>query len=97
MREIIYTPSAPNPIGPYSQAVKTNSFIYLSGQIPVDPQNGMLVEADIVLQTKQVFANIAAVLEAAGSSFSKVVKTTVFLTDMNNFTGMNELYASYFD
>ena len=57
----------------------------------------MLVEADIVLQTKQVFANIAAVLEAAGSSFSKVVKTTVFLTDMNNFTGMNELYASYFD
>ena len=97
MREIIYTPSAPNPIGPYSQAVKTNSFIYLSGHIPVDPQNGMLVEADIVLQTKQVFANIAAVLEAAGSSFSKVVKTTVFLTDMNNFTGMNELYASYFD
>jgi 2-iminobutanoate/2-iminopropanoate deaminase len=97
MREIIFTPSAPNPIGPYSQAVKTDSLIYLSGQIPVDPQSGTLIEADIALQTKQVFANIAAVLDAAGSSFSKVLKTTVFLTDMNNFPLMNEIYASYFD
>lgn len=97
MREIIFTPSAPNPIGPYSQAVKTDSLIYLSGQIPVDPQSGTLIEADIALQTKQVFANIAAVLDAAGSSFSNVLKTTVFLTDMNNFPLMNEIYASYFD
>jgi 2-iminobutanoate/2-iminopropanoate deaminase len=97
MREIIFTPSAPNPIGPYSQAVKTDSLIYLSGQIPVDPQSGTLIEADIALQTKQVFANIAAVLDAAGSSFSNVLKTTVFLTDMNNFPVMNEIYASYFN
>jgi 2-iminobutanoate/2-iminopropanoate deaminase len=97
MREIIFTPSAPNPIGPYSQAVKTDSLIYLSGQIPVDPQSGTLIEADIALQTKQVFANIAVVLDAAGSSFSNVLKTTVFLTDMNNFPLMNEIYASYFD
>ena len=97
MREIIFTPSAPNPIGPYSQAVKTDSLIYLSGQIPVDPQSGTLIEAEIALQTKQVFANIAAVLDAAGSSFSNVLKTTVFLTDMNNFPLMNEIYASYFD
>jgi 2-iminobutanoate/2-iminopropanoate deaminase len=97
MREIIFTPSAPNPIGPYSQAVKTDSLIYLSGQIPVDPQSGTLIEADIALQTKQVFANIAVVLDAAGSTFSNVLKTTVFLTDMNNFPLMNEIYASYFD
>jgi 2-iminobutanoate/2-iminopropanoate deaminase len=97
MREIIFTPSAPNPIGPYSQAVKTDSLIYLSGQIPVDPQSGTLIEADIALQTKQIFANIAAVLDTAGSSFSNVLKTTVFLTDMNNFPVMNEIYASYFD
>lgn len=97
MREIIFTPSAPNPIGPYSQAVKTDSLIYLSGQIPVDPQSGTLIEADIALQTKQIFANIAAVLDTAGSSFSNVLKTTVFLTDMNNFPLMNEIYASYFD
>jgi 2-iminobutanoate/2-iminopropanoate deaminase len=97
MREIIFTPSAPNPIGPYSQAVKTDSLIYLSGQIPVDPQSGTLIEADIALQTKQIFANIAAVLDTAGSSFSNVLKTTVFLTDMNNFPVMNEIYASYFN
>ena len=97
MKEVIHTPSAPNPIGPYSQAIKTDSFIFLSGQIPVNPRNGLLVEADITLQTKQVFSNIAAVLEAAGSSFLKVVNTTIFLTDMNDFPVVNELYASYFN
>ena len=68
MKEVIHTQSAPNPIGPYSQAIKTDSFIFLSGQIPVNAKNGLLVKADITLQTKQVFSNIAAILEGAGSS-----------------------------
>jgi 2-iminobutanoate/2-iminopropanoate deaminase len=92
----VITEKAPAAIGPYSQAVLVSPFVFTSGQIPVDPSNGQLVEGDIQAQTKQVFENLKAVLSEAGSDFSKVVKATVFLKDMNDFAKMNEVYASYF-
>lgn len=94
--EAIQTDQAPLAIGPYSQAIKANGFVFLSGQIPLVPETLQIIEGDIQAQTDRVFANIAVVLTAAGSSLGKVVKTTVFLAEMNDFTAMNEIYARYF-
>lgn len=96
MKEIITTQNAPKAAGPYSTAVRQNGFVFLSGQIPLDPQTGQLVTGSIEEQTARVLDNLKAVLEAAGLSFSHVVKTTVFLKDMGNFARMNETYAKYF-
>lgn len=95
-KEIIITNCAPAPIGPYSQAVIVGDIIYCSGQIPVDPKTNALVEANIETQTKQVFENIRNILNAAGSDFEKVIKTNVFLKDINDFATMNQIYATYF-
>ena len=96
MNEVISTDKAPGAIGPYSQAIKANGMVFCSGQIPIDPATGNFVSDDIAEQTVQVFKNLSAVLEAAGSGFEKVVKTTVFLADMNDFAAMNEVYGQYF-
>ena len=93
---IINTDKAPAAIGPYSQAVSVNGILYTSGQIPIDPATGKLVEGDIRVQAEQVMKNLGAVLEAAGSSFDKAVKTTCFLADMNDFAAFNEVYGKYF-
>jgi 2-iminobutanoate/2-iminopropanoate deaminase len=95
-RERIQTDNAPPAIGPYSQAIKAGGFVFVSGQMPIDPETGEFVAGGISEQTEQVFKNLSAVLEAAGSSLDRVVKTTVFLADMKEFTGMNEVYATYF-
>ncbi len=92
----VTTPSAPAAIGPYAQAVISDGWIYASGQIPLNPETMELVTGDVAAQTHQVMRNLAAVLDAAGGSFSTVVKTTVFLTDMANFSAMNEVYGGYF-
>ena len=92
----VMTETAPKAIGPYSQAVVHNGLAYLSGQIPLDPATGQLVEGDIAVQTARVLDNINAVLEAAGSSLDRVLKTTVFLRDMADFPRMNETYGRYF-
>ncbi len=96
VKQIIETKSAPQAIGPYSQAVSANGFVFASGQIPIDPQTGEFVAGGVAEQTEQVLRNLAAVLEAAGSSLDKVVKTTVFLADMTDFAAMNEVYARHF-
>ncbi len=96
MKRIIATPNAPAAIGPYSQAVEINGILYISGQIPVDPSTGKMVENDISLQTEQVMKNIGAILEAAGYSFADVVKSTCFLNDMENFAAMNAVYGKYY-
>ena len=96
MREAVNTPKAPAAIGPYSQAVKAGNLLFLSGQIPIDPNTGNLVDGGIEPQTKQVFANIGAILTAAGASFDNVVSAAVFLADMNDFAKMNAVYAEYF-
>jgi 2-iminobutanoate/2-iminopropanoate deaminase len=96
MKEIISTENAPGAIGPYSQAVRAGNMIFLSGQIPIDPQTGQFVSDDVAEQTEQVMKNLSAVLAAAGASLNNVVKTTVFLADMNDFTAMNEVYGRYF-
>ena len=95
-REMVKSDDAPAAIGPYSQAIKANGFVFLSGQIALDPRTGQLIGQDIKTQTRRVLDNIRAVLEAAGSSLAKVVKCTVFLKDMNDFGPMNEEYGSYF-
>ena len=95
-RERIQTDNAPAAIGPYSQAIKAGGFVFVSGQIPIDPQTGQFVSGGIAEQTEQVLKNLSAVLEAAGSSLGLVVKTTVFLADMKEFSGMNEVYATFF-
>ena len=97
MKEIISTENAPGAIGPYSQAIKANGMLFCSGQIPIDPATGEFVEGGVAEQTEQVFKNLIAVLEAGGASLESVVKTTVFLADMNDFGAMNEVYARYFD
>jgi 2-iminobutanoate/2-iminopropanoate deaminase len=94
--ESIQTDRAPQAIGPYSQAIKANGFIFASGQIPLDPATMRIVEGGIEEQTGRVLDNLKAVLEAAGSSLDRVVKTTVYLADMNEFAAMNEIYARYF-
>jgi 2-iminobutanoate/2-iminopropanoate deaminase len=96
MFKVIQTDKAPAAIGPYSQALIHGDLLFASGQIPIDPENGRIVEGDIRVQTLQVMKNITAVLEAAGSSFENVVKTTCFLKDMEDFTAFNEVYAQYF-
>jgi len=96
-KKFISTSNAPSAIGPYSQAVCANGFIFVSGQLPIDHQTNQIVADDIKLQTKTVIENIIAILTAANSSLDKVVKTTVFLRDMNDFAAMNEIYAGYFE
>ncbi len=96
MKKIISTENAPKAIGPYSQAVVCNGMAFLSGQIPLDPRTNQLIEGDIAAQTERVLENIKAVLEASGASLATVVKTTVFLQDMTEFTKMNEVYRRYF-
>lgn len=96
MKQIISTQQAPKAIGPYSQAVVVNGMAYLSGQIPMDPASNQLVEGPIEQQTERVLDNLKSVLEACGASLDSVVKTTVFLKDMNDFPKMNEVYGKYF-
>ena len=96
MKKIVATEKAPKAIGPYSQAVVHNGLAFLSGQIPLDPVTGQLVEADITIQTTRVLDNLTAVLEACGSGLDQVVKTTVYLTDIREFAEMNEVYSKYF-
>lgn len=92
----IQTEKAPAAVGPYSQAIKAGDFIYTSGQIPLDPTSGAIVPGDIAIQAKQVLKNLSAVLEASGIRLSDVIKTTVFLRDMNDFAKVNEVYAGFF-
>jgi 2-iminobutanoate/2-iminopropanoate deaminase len=96
VREIVKTEEAPAAIGPYSQAVRAGGFIFASGQIPLDPKTGEFVAGGVAEQTEQVMQNLSAVLKAAGASLAQVVKTTVFLADMNDFAAMNEVYGRYF-
>jgi 2-iminobutanoate/2-iminopropanoate deaminase len=95
-RERITTPHAPAAIGPYSQAIATGDLVFASGQIPLDPQTAQMIEGDVRAQTRQVLTNLASVLEQAGSSLAQVVKTTVFLSTMENFAAMNEVYGEFF-
>lgn len=96
MKKIINTVHAPTPIGPYNQAVLANGTLYISGQIAIDSASGNLVLTDIVTETHQVMKNLQAILEAAGMNFSNVVKSSIFLLDMNNFAKVNEVYGAYF-
>lgn len=95
-KEIISTPHAPAAIGPYSQAVRWNGLVFCSGQIPLDPATGELVEGGVTKQTSRVLDNLKAVLEASGSSLGQVLKTTVFMKDLSEFAAMNEVYSHYF-
>lgn len=97
MKKIIFTKNAPAAIGPYSQAVETGNTLYISGQVPIDPANGKVVEEDITIQTEQVMKNIQAILKEAGYSFKDVVKSTVLLSDMTNFKAMNDVYGKYYN
>jgi len=94
--QIVHTKKAPVAVGPYSQAVSANGFLFTAGQIPIDPTTGKVTQGDIKVQTRQVMENLKAVVEAGGSSFANVVKTTVFMKDMNEFAAMNEVYGEYF-
>lgn len=96
MIEPVATDRGPKAIGPYSQAIRANGFVFLSGQIPLDPKTQQVVEGDVAAQTERVLENLKGVVEAAGSSLQRVAKTTVFLADMNDFAAMNEVYARYF-
>jgi 2-iminobutanoate/2-iminopropanoate deaminase len=96
VREAVSTSSAPAAIGPYSQAISAGGFLFVSGQIPLDPATGTLVDGDIAAQTHRVLQNLGEILKAGGSSFDAVVRTTVYLADMNDFSAMNEVYATYF-
>lgn len=96
MKDIIQTDRAPQAIGPYSQAIRANQFLFLSGQIPLDPKSGEMIGTDVREQTGRVLENIKGVLGAAGMNLQQVVKTTVFLKDMNDFAAMNEVYGRYF-
>lgn len=97
MKKIIQTDKAPSPVGPYNQAVQVDNTIYLSGQIAIDPSTGQLIMDSIENETHQVMKNIHAVLSAAGSSFDQVVKCTIFMADMNDYSRINDVYSSYFD
>lgn len=96
LREVIATEQAPRAIGPYSQAIRAGNLLFCSGQIPIDPSTGEFVSGGVAEQTEQVMRNLSAVLDAGKSSLSQVVKTTVFLADMDDFTAMNEVYGRYF-
>ena len=95
-RKVVATKEAPQPIGPYSQAIKAGGFVFASGQIALDPANGKLIEGDIKAQTERVLKNLSAVLAAAGSSLDRVVRTTVFLKNISDFPAMNEVYGQFF-
>jgi 2-iminobutanoate/2-iminopropanoate deaminase len=95
-RELVSSDKAPAAIGPYSQAVKFGNMLFTSGQIPLDPATGKLVEGDITVQAEQVLTNLSALLEASGSSIDKVIKTTCFLTNLDDFQTFNEIYARFF-
>ena len=96
MREGIATDAAPKAIGPYSQAIRAGNLVFCSGQIPLDPATGQLVDGDIAAQTRQVFSNLRHVLAAAHATFEHVVRTTVYLADMNDFAAVNDVYATFF-
>jgi 2-iminobutanoate/2-iminopropanoate deaminase len=96
MKQAVSSPDAPKAIGPYSQAVRAGQLLFLSGQVPLDPATGQIVDGDIAAQTRRVFDNLGAVLKAGGRSFADVVRTTVFLADMNDFAAVNEVYGQYF-
>ena len=96
MKKIVSTTEAPAAVGPYSQAIRVGQFVFTAGQIPLDPQSGVIVSEDISEQTRRVLDNLTAVLKAENLTFSHIVKTTIFLTDMNDFAKVNEVYASYF-
>jgi 2-iminobutanoate/2-iminopropanoate deaminase len=96
MKKIISTPNAPKAIGPYSQAIEANGMLFISGQIPIDPQTGKMVDGGITEQTEQVMKNIGAILKEAGFEFRNVVKSTCLLSDMDNFAAMNAVYGTYY-
>jgi 2-iminobutanoate/2-iminopropanoate deaminase len=96
MPQAVSTPAAPAAIGPYSQAIQGGEFLFVSGQIPLDPATGALIEGDVRAQTRRVLENLGVIIAAAGGSFGRVVKTTVYLVDMNDFPAMNEEYAKFF-
>jgi 2-iminobutanoate/2-iminopropanoate deaminase len=96
MREIISTKDAPQAIGPYSQAIKANGFVFTSGQIAIDPSTQQVIAGDVAAQTERVLRNLSEILEASGSGLGKVVRSTVFLKNMNDFAAMNQVYGKYF-
>jgi 2-iminobutanoate/2-iminopropanoate deaminase len=96
VRHAVTTPTAPKAIGPYSQGIRAGSLLFVSGQVPIDPATGQIIDGDIAAQTHRVFQNIGEILKAGGASFDHVVRTTVFLADMNDFAAMNDVYATYF-
>jgi 2-iminobutanoate/2-iminopropanoate deaminase len=95
MREVVTAPDAPKAMGAYSPAIKAGNLLFISGQIPIDPANGSLIQGDISAQAEQVMRNLTALLRAAGAGFDRVVRTTVYLADMNDFAAMNEVYSRY--
>lgn len=97
MKVVVETSAAPKAIGPYSQAVKANGFLFVSGQIPVEPETGHMTAVDAVAQTKQVMENLSLILNAEGLSFADVVKTTIYLTDLSDFARVNDAYGAYFE
>jgi 2-iminobutanoate/2-iminopropanoate deaminase len=96
LKQSIASPLAPKPVGPYSAALRAGQLLFVSGQVPLDPATGRMIEGDIGVHTRRVLENVRALLEAAGLSFAHVVRTTVFLADMNDFQAMNEVYATFF-
>jgi len=96
MRDVISTPDAPKAIGPYSQAIRSNGFVFVSGQVAIDPATQQVIDGDIAVQTERVIKNVAAILQAAGSALDKVVKSTVFLKNMADFASMNDVYGKHF-
>jgi 2-iminobutanoate/2-iminopropanoate deaminase len=96
MREVVSTKDAPQAIGPYSQAVKANGFVFVSGQVAIDPATQQVISGDVAAQTDRVLKNVSEILEASGSGLGKVVRSTVFLKNMSEFTAMNEVYGKYF-
>jgi 2-iminobutanoate/2-iminopropanoate deaminase len=96
MKQTIASPDAPKAIGPYSPAVRAGQLLFVSGQVPLDPATGNMVDGDIAVQTRRVLDNIGALLKAGGLAFGDVVRSTIFLADMNDFTAVNEIYATYF-
>tara|TARA_B100000927_G_scaffold181887_1_gene146477 strand:+ start:114 stop:491 length:378 start_codon:yes stop_codon:yes gene_type:complete len=97
MKEIVYTKNAPDPVGPYSQAILTNNTLFISGQVALDPNNGEMINSSIEEETIQVMNNLKAILNEVGFDFSNVIKSTIYLSDMNNFSKVNEVYGSFFN
>ena len=97
MKEIVYTKNAPDPVGPYSQAILTNNTLFISGQVALDPNNGDMINSSIEEETIQVMNNLKAILNEVGFDFNNVIKSTIYLSDMNNFSKVNEVYGSFFN